>query len=178
MATRLDNVYAPPKSVVADAPLDDGALVKASRSTRLAAKLLDGLVIGIPLAPAYAWFARQFLHPGNGSLARAWAMLAGIQIWLYGGLLVGLGVAIWTAVLVQRNGQTIGKKLMDIKIVRADGSQATLTRIFWLRYLISSLLARVPGVGAVYALVDVLLIFGEARRCCHDYIADTVVVRA
>ena len=75
--------------------------------------------------------------------------------------------------LVHRNGQTIGSRLLDIKIVRTDGSRATLTRIFWLRYLISSLLARVPGLGAFYGLVDVLLIFSEARRCCCDYILPT-----
>ena len=178
MATRPENVYAPPKSVVADPPASEGDLVKAPRLTRLGAKMLDGLIIGVPLAPAYAWLGSQFLHPGNNSIARAWATIASIQIWLYGGLVVGLGLTVWTAVLVHRDGQTIGKKLVDIKIVRADGSRATLARIFWLRYLISSLLMRIPGVGAFYALVDVLLIFGEARRCCHDYIADTVVVRA
>lgn len=178
MATRPENVYAPPRSVVADPPANDAELVKATRLTRLGAKLLDGLIIGVPLAPAYAWLGSQFFHPGNSSIARTWAVIAGIQVWLYGGLVVGLGLTVWTAILVHRNGQTIGKKLADIKIVRTDGSRATLARIFCLRYLVSSLLTRIPGVGALYALVDMLLIFGEARRCCHDYIADTIVVRA
>ena len=35
--------------------------------------------------------------------------------------------------LVQRNAQTIGKKLMGIKVARKDGSRATLARIFLLR---------------------------------------------
>jgi hypothetical protein len=33
-------------------------------------------------------------------------------------------------------------------------------------------------LGGFYSLIDALVIFGDARRCCHDYIADTIVVRA
>jgi hypothetical protein len=36
----------------------------------------------------------------------------------------------------------------------------------------------VPFLGPLYALVDACMIFGEQRRCCHDYIADTIVIRA
>jgi uncharacterized RDD family membrane protein YckC len=81
-------------------------------------------------------------------------------------------------VFVYRNGQTIGKKLVGIKVARTDGSRATLGRIFWLRYLLNTVITLVPGLGGLYALVDILMIFGEARRCCHDYIADTIVIRA
>jgi uncharacterized RDD family membrane protein YckC len=68
--------------------------------------------------------------------------------------------------------------LLGIKDVRADGSRATLGRIFWLRYFVNTLLTVIPVVGGLYALVDMLMIFGPAKRCCHDYIADTIVVRA
>jgi hypothetical protein len=30
----------------------------------------------------------------------------------------------------------------------------------------------------LYGLVDVLLIFGEARQCVHDKLADTIVIKA
>jgi hypothetical protein len=33
-------------------------------------------------------------------------------------------------------------------------------------------------VGAVYWLVDSLLIFGQPRQCMHDKIADTIVIYA
>jgi uncharacterized RDD family membrane protein YckC len=80
--------------------------------------------------------------------------------------------------LVYQNGQTIGKRLLGIKVVRTDGSRASLSRIFFLRYLLNTLFMWVPLAGGLYALVDPLMIFGEARRCCHDYLADTIVIWA
>ena len=37
-------------------------------------------------------------------------------------------------------------------------------------------IASVPLVGSLYALVDALLIFRSSRKCLHDTIADTIVV--
>jgi uncharacterized RDD family membrane protein YckC len=65
-----------------------------------------------------------------------------------------------------------------IKDVRTDGSRASFGRIFGLRYLVNTRLTMVLRLGGLYGLVDVLMIFGSAKRCCHDYIADTIVVRA
>jgi hypothetical protein len=44
--------------------------------------------------------------------------------------------------------------------------------------LVTTVLVFVPFVGSFYPLVDVCWIFGEQRRCVHDYIADTIVIRA
>jgi len=40
------------------------------------------------------------------------------------------------------------------------------------------LIEQVPLFGGLFWIVDVCLIFGEERRCLHDYIAGTKVVRA
>jgi uncharacterized RDD family membrane protein YckC len=63
-------------------------------------------------------------------------------------------------------------------VVRKDGRKAGIGRIFWLRNVVNALPGFVPIVGPVYGLVDALLIFGEARQCIHDKIADTIVIRA
>ena len=87
-----------------------------------------------------------------------------------------------TIVLVHRNAQTIGKKLVGIKVARKDGSRASLARIFWLRNVVNALVGMVllvvPFLGGFYSIIDSLMIFGEQRRCIHDYIADTIVIRA
>jgi uncharacterized RDD family membrane protein YckC len=88
---------------------------------------------------------------------------------------VGFVAWAWiTLLLVARYGQTIAKRLLEIRVVRSDGSQASLGRIFWLRNVVNALLGIIP----LYALVDLLLIFGERRQCIHDLLADTIVVKA
>jgi uncharacterized RDD family membrane protein YckC len=177
MVTPANNNYAPPKSAVADVGDDEGQK-KASRSSRLGAAIIDGLLVSLPFIPCYVVALPAMMRAGRQPTATAvWAALAATS-WFYIALLVLLGIAVVTAVLVHRNGQTIGKKWVGIKVVRKDGSRATLTRIFWLRYLLNSVITLVPIIGKIYGLVDSLFIFGDAKRCCHDYIADTIVVEA
>jgi uncharacterized RDD family membrane protein YckC len=89
--------------------------------------------------------------------------------------LAGLIVWCWLTIMyVSRNGQTIAKKLLSIKVVRADGSPASLGRLFWLRNVVNGLISIVP----LYGFVDMLFIFGESRQCLHDKIAGTIVVKA
>jgi uncharacterized RDD family membrane protein YckC len=89
-----------------------------------------------------------------------------------------VAVVVITIVLVHRNGQTIGKKLVGIKVVRTNGARASLGRIFWLRNVVNGIPQVIPFVGYIYMLVDHLFIFGDKRQCLHDKIADTIVVTA
>jgi uncharacterized RDD family membrane protein YckC len=92
------------------------------------------------------------------------------------------GIVIFTMLngyWLARNGQTIAKKLMNIKIVRSDGSAAGLGRIIFLRLAPLWLMALIPIAGGVVTgLIDPLLIFRQSRKCLHDTIADTIVVKA
>lgn len=174
------NNYAPPQSVVADIPATDTPFEKATRASRLGAKLLDGLIFSIPFIPSYLTAFRVMLHtrPNPYNYFAFWAAMASAGVFFYLALLIDLMLIVVMTVLIYRNGQTIGKRLMGIKIARPDGSRATLARIFWLRYLLNTVISVVPFFGGLYALVDILMIFGQQRRCCHDYIADTIVIRA
>ena len=75
---------------------------------------------------------------------------------------------------MKQNSQSIAKKLLRIKVVRSDGSPVSLGRYFWLRNVVNMMIGIVP----LYGFVDALFIFGEARQCLHDKIADTIVVNA
>jgi len=80
--------------------------------------------------------------------------------------------------LLATQGQTIGKKLLGIRIVRSDGSKVDAARVIGLRYALIWALAVIPVVGWVFGLVDALMIFRNSRKCLHDNIADTIVIKA
>lgn len=172
----MTNPYAPPQAIVQD--IDDSRvpIMHADRGTRLGAAILDGLIV---FGMVYVPFVIALI--GQGAFASgetAEPLEEGLSpIAIIGFLLTAIGLGAWcwlTILYVKRNGQSIAKKLLGIKVVRSDGSQATLGRIFWLRNVVNSLLGVIP----LYGLVDVLFIFGETRQCLHDKIADTIVVRA
>jgi uncharacterized RDD family membrane protein YckC len=77
-----------------------------------------------------------------------------------------------------RNGQCIAKRVIGIKVVRFDGSCASLGSIFWLRNVVNALSGAIPLPGKIYQLVGCLGIFGARQQCIRDMIADTIVVKA
>jgi uncharacterized RDD family membrane protein YckC len=169
------NVYAPPKAHVADVDPSEG-LVLAGRGMRLLAAIIDGIIMCI-------FTYVPLLISGDLQRAAGEMMRTQNPLDFYagfvgtGGMMALVGLAIWgaiTFVLVQRNGQTIAKKLLNIKVVRSDGSKASVGRIFWLRNVVNVIIGLIP----FYGLIDVLFIFGDRRQCLHDKIADTIVVNA
>jgi uncharacterized RDD family membrane protein YckC len=88
-------------------------------------------------------------------------------------------------VLLVQNGQTIGKKALGIRMITSDGGIPSIWRVFFLRWLPFAVLGaglevflKVKGSGTIIHLVDVLLIFQPTRRCLHDLLADTHVIKA
>jgi len=165
------NPFAPPSARVADVPAVTGELDLAGRGARLGAYLLDILIMLIMLILfAVVGFSLgiggAIGFPGDPSL---WSILS------IGGVLV-LYLLINGYYLVT-SGQSLGKKAMHIRIVRRDGSHATAGRILGMRYVVNWMLSAVPVIGPIYSLVDALCIFRESRRCVHDELADTIVVR-
>ena len=75
-------------------------------------------------------------------------------------------------------GQTVGKALLGVRIVRSNGERASLAQLLFVRYGVGYVMTIVMPVGQIYGMVDVLLIFRASRRCLHDLIADTIVVKA
>jgi uncharacterized RDD family membrane protein YckC len=137
----------------------------AERGTRLGAVVLDNLIVGAVVAIA---LAPSFLFASEVAATATIVLLC-------------LGVAGLLAanlILLYRHGQTIGKKMLGIRIVRLDGDRAGLLRILVLRMFFPGLVAAIPYLGVVFAFVDPLFIFRDDRRCLHDHMADTKVVVA
>jgi uncharacterized RDD family membrane protein YckC len=177
MATEPRNLYAPPKSAVKDVGGDE-TIALASRSARLGAVMLDGFIGFIWFTPAYVMNFATLAQQARGNPMAVWISLAKTGGWFYVGLLGALAVLAIDLFLLARNGQTIGKKLLGIKVVRVDESPVSLSRVFLLRYVLNTFLTLIPVAGPLYSLVDSLMIFSESRRTVHDRIADTIVIKA
>lgn len=91
-------------------------------------------------------------------------------------IVLALAVIVVNCVMLHQSGQTIGKRALDIAVVRSNGEPVALSRYILLRVLVVGLFGAIPVVGRFVGLVDPLLIFGKERRCLHDLIADTIVV--
>ena len=122
----------------------------ASRLSRLGASVLDGVIAGA-------------------------ALLVLILISPELGLLFLLAIIIVQMVLLTRDGQSLGKKAPDIRIVMyRTGENGGFMPNVLLRMVVNGMLAFIH----LYGIVDILFIFREDRRCIHDLIAGTVVVNA
>jgi uncharacterized RDD family membrane protein YckC len=95
-------------------------------------------------------------------------------------LLLGwLGLLIVQVVLLSTSGQSLGKRIVGIRIVRyEDESNPGFVGAWLLRSLVPGLIAAIPCFGMIFSLVDIMCIFGVERRCLHDLIAGTKVIDA
>jgi uncharacterized RDD family membrane protein YckC len=136
----------------------------ASRGARLAARLIDLAFSGIVCVPGF-YLSQIADHPGQMAMARG---------------LLALGVALLAAVqgsLLTWKGQTIGKRVLGVRIVRfTDGGNPGFLRAVFIRSVLPLLFTSVTFLGRLFALINILNILGEEHRCLHDYLAGTKVV--
>ncbi|PIR15111.1 MAG: hypothetical protein COV48_16170 [Elusimicrobia bacterium CG11_big_fil_rev_8_21_14_0_20_64_6] len=96
-------------------------------------------------------------------------------------LLVAALIAIFAAQiwLLTTRGQTIGKRIIGLRIVKTkDMSNGGFVTNVLLRVLACWAISLVPALGTLFALADPFFIFREDRRCLHDHIAGTCVIKA
>ena len=173
--TTANNPFQPPKASVSEVPVEGQEI--GGRWERLGAALIDGLavplviylpviVVGAPMM--ILALSRHDVPQFTASIIAA----CGVSF------LLAIAATVITILWVSRYGQTIGKRIVGVKVVRTNGTKAGIGRIFWLRNVVNVLPALIPVIGGLYGLVDILFIFSESRRCIHDMIADTKVVKA
>ncbi len=170
------NPYAAPTAQVQPSAAEqfDDELVVAGRLPRLLASLIDSAIWMAISTPAIIGLLRFKPARGIGELGGSLVLLTTVGY---------LALFVYTLILLSREGQTLGKRFIGIRIVRANGERAGLGRLFWLRYVAPGFIVGVMSsiwtlLGSILSLANVLWIFGEQRRCLHDYLADTIVVNA
>jgi uncharacterized RDD family membrane protein YckC len=106
-----------------------------------------------------------------------------IAPFIYGLILVGFGAALQngvpygfsiiyeTVLLSQWNGQTIGKKVLGIRVTTTSGGSLN-----WLKAFIRSISKILSGI--VFCLGYLWMLWDGESQTWHDKIADTLVVKA
>ena len=165
-----ENIYAPPGSEVQSETNDQSAEL-AKRSSRFFAALIDsliGMVFAVPFmllaGPSLGFEIGQTQQPGT-----EYTVVAVIFGFVFFAIVHGY--------FLHTNGQTVGKKLIGIKIVSTAHESVSVSKILGLRYLPISVVSAIPILGQILPLVDVLFIFRGDRRCIHDLIAGTCVIK-
>jgi uncharacterized RDD family membrane protein YckC len=91
--------------------------------------------------------------------------------------LYGLLAVIQITLLCVRS-QSVGKLLLRLQIVDIQNEQpGGPVRAFLLRAFIPTIIEFIPFLGFGFWMVDTLFIFREDRRCIHDLMAGTRVVK-
>ena len=64
------------------------------------------------------------------------------------------------------------------RIVTLDGRLPSMVDLVFKREASFTFIAEIPVVGLYLLLIDILFIFSRQRRCIHDLIAGTRVIKA
>ena len=174
--TNQENPYETPLSELTEKTQDE--LVLASRWERLGAAIVDTILAFVMVIP--------FMYLGFASVDEP--QYASQYEWLFDESLTGAVVTtaytfvaflLLHGVLLARYGQTIGKKIVGIKVVDfKTGQLLSFNRIVGLRYLPLWIAQSIPIGGGILWLINALFIFAADKRCIHDHIAGTKVVNA
>ncbi|UGY91663.1 RDD family protein [Streptomyces gobiensis] len=146
----------------------------ASRGRRLLARIVDALIIGIPVSLVLALllgpedFAADGGAGGNfgGGFAR--------------GLVYSLVYFVYEGLMLTARGQTLGKMLLRIRVGMLENGSIPAGNPGWYRAGVYTLPPIVPCLGTLFWLVNVLFCVWDKpyRQCVHDKAAKTVVVAA
>lgn len=184
-----DNPYEASATRLTGDPTEQGEVVLASRFKRLVARIVDGIfqtivfLLVIYFIPSL-WDRNMGAFgtvPEDGNTEPLSTLQPFIVTYDFS-LLSIFEFLLATAVIfaiqgyfLAQYGQTIGKMALNVKIVdHTSHEKPSLTRLFVIREVGMNILNIVPLLG----FIEVLSIFGTARRCLHDYWSQTIVVKA
>lgn len=139
----------------------------AAFRSRLAAKLVD-IVLLAGIGRGVEWGVTRWVYSGVMPAPPDWAGFLEALVWLVS---INTLVAMVYTVFFQRLHEgTPGKRLLGLRVVRADGSRLSVARSFG-RYWAEQL------TGFTFLAGYVMAAFDDQKRALHDYISDTRVVR-
>ncbi len=163
------NPYQAPQASAGFAATGSAQHELASLGDRFLGALADGFIGVFFVGPGYALMFLDNNPNDPGPL-----FMGGIAAVVVGALAM-LGLQIY---FLATSSQTIGKKIVGTQMVmEATGVRAGLVNTILLRGFVNGIIGAIPCIGPIYSLADILFIFGADRRCLHDRIAGTIVIK-
>ena len=156
-----------------------GQLVLASWGSRVGAQLIDGLIIGVGALILFLVFGAIFSVGFAASDEAGFASLVvGLLFWVLSITIVALIYA--PALMARTNGQTLGRQVTNIRVVRTDGQPITFGFAMLREVAVKALLFGIAGsfTAGIANLLDVLWpLWDEENRALHDFIVNTRTVK-
>jgi uncharacterized RDD family membrane protein YckC len=155
---------------------------------RLAARLIDGVVLFLLNVVVNGWFVYQYVREMYPALQRAEQEGLPLQETITDRaatltyIILGVATALWFAYevpAVAATGQTLGKRLVGVRVVGVDGSPLGFGRSIQ-RWALPGLPTMLGGWLFPLQLADALWCLWDRPRqqCLHDKAAGTIVVTA
>jgi len=142
----------------------------ADLSQRIIAAIVDSIIVGVVVGILAGLFALTTL--GMMGLFKAGIMSAAPWMWAPWMWLVGLLIPIcYYTYFEGTSGQTIGKKIMNIKVVKADGAHCDYGSAF-VRNLLRFIDSQVIGLVGI-----IVISVTEKKQRVGDIVAKTIVVK-
>jgi uncharacterized RDD family membrane protein YckC len=164
------NPYSAPKTDLSQQRAPDEAEL-AGRGRRLGGAIIDSIIVSIvTFVPLLAFIGGW---AGYMTMSTERPFFFSLILSLIG----FVAFILVNGYFLAKDGQTVAKKLLGMKIVCTDGSKADFVRIVTRRLLPQYAIGVVPIAGGLILLVNYLLIFRASKKCVHDDLADTVVIR-
>ena len=156
-----------------------GRYVLASWWSRVGAQLIDGVIIGVGalvlFLPIGAALGLGFASDSDASIGAA---IVGLLFWV---LCVTVIAVLYAPILMSRtNGKTLGRMVVNIRVVRAKGEPITFGFAMLREVAVKAIGFGIAGSFTVGLanLADYLWpLWDEQNRCLHDFIVDTRVVK-
>lgn len=144
----------------------------ASLGQRLMAHIADTIIYFVAIMPGFAMIIISIIQAEKrrNNEPDPVFMLGGFLVLV----LLFFGVLAYNYYLLSLEGQTLGKKMIGIRVVNYhDGDNPGFVQAVLLRSFVTFLLANfIP----FFSMIDACFIFGDERRCVHDLIANTTVI--
>lgn len=158
-----------------------GMVSLASMGKRFLARVIDGLIIGIPAAIlitvitlAMAPSAEE-INSGSFDEGDSLGLIATVLI---SAAVIGLASILYEVSMIATSGATVGKKVAGVKVLRMNDGQLPGWGTAFGRWAIPYLCNLIPCVGSLIALLCWLSPFFDSvyRQGWHDKAAKTVVI--